>query len=149
GIGPKFILLSRKLGYVTYNYVDGVVLPEFVERCTDITELAKVLELCLRKARKLDVLGVNKEEMHRPVKHIWVGKDVKFIDFERCHKSDKPKNVTQLCHFLFVGDNPCAKKVRDVFHIEKADALEAAKQYRTRGLELVLSLLDPNHVPKC
>lgn len=148
GIGPKLISLSRKLGYVTYNYVDGVTLPEFVERCSP-TELVRVLKLCLKKARKLDLLGISKEEMHRPVKHIWVGKDVKFIDFERCHRSDKPKNVTQLCHFLFVGDNPCAKKVRDVFHIDKADALEAAKQYRTKGLELVLSLLDLDHVPKC
>ena len=38
-------------------------------------------------------MGINKEEMHRPIKHAWVGKSIRFIDFERCHQSEKVKNV--------------------------------------------------------
>ena len=40
--------------------------------------------------------------MHHPVKHIIIGKNRKpvLIDFERCRKTEKPKNVTQFCQFL-------------------------------------------------
>jgi len=47
----------------------------------------------------LDKLGVNKEEMHHPYKHVLITKKQKpvLLDFERCHLSEKPKNVTQFC----------------------------------------------------
>ncbi len=59
--------------------------------------------------RTLDTLGINKEEMHHPVKHILIRRykkekkdmiDVKLVDFERAHINESPKNVTQFCQFL-------------------------------------------------
>jgi predicted Ser/Thr protein kinase len=38
--------------------------------------------------------------MNNPYKHILIGKQIKIIDFERCKKVDKPKNVTQFCQFI-------------------------------------------------
>jgi predicted Ser/Thr protein kinase len=51
-------------------------------------------------------LKVNKEEMHHPHKHILVcAKNKKalipvMIDFERCHLTSKPTNVTQFLEFI-------------------------------------------------
>ena len=146
GIGPKLVGQDQRLGYVVYNYISGRFLPEFIEQCSDKRQLSRILALCLKKAAKLDSLGINKEEMHRPVKHIIVSRSARFIDFERCYRAGKPKNVTQLCHFLFLGSNTCAKKIRKVFHINARDALRVVKSYRESGLKPVLLLLDPDNV---
>jgi predicted Ser/Thr protein kinase len=55
--------------------------------------------------RLLDKLGINKDEMQNPYKHIIVDKKkkgicVKLVDFERARKTESPKNVTQFCQFL-------------------------------------------------
>ena len=50
----------------------------------------------------MDGVGVNKEEMTRPWKHIIVtpAGEAILIDFERCRETRLPKNVTQFCQFL-------------------------------------------------
>ena len=63
-----------------------------------ITALAEILNQCYA----LDVLGINKEEMHHPLKHIIITKNNKpvLLDFERTRKVDKPQNVTQFIEFI-------------------------------------------------
>jgi len=50
----------------------------------------------------IDKLKIDKEEMHHPYKHIIINKNNKIflVDFERCHKTEKPKNVTQFCDYI-------------------------------------------------
>ncbi len=38
--------------------------------------------------------------MHRPIKHILVGKKAVMIDFERCHFAKDPKNLRQFLQFI-------------------------------------------------
>ena len=54
----------------------------------------------------MDRLGVNKEEMTHPHRHVIVHRSKQppptvwrctFVDFEKCSSTTKPKNVTQLC----------------------------------------------------
>ncbi len=98
GIGPRFFFFDGKA--LATEFVEGETLEHYARTRTRKEVKALVAEL-LRQARTLDVIGVNKHEMHRPVKHVIVrqGKPV-LIDFERCRFSRKPKNVTQLCQFL-------------------------------------------------
>ena len=63
----------------------------------------KVLRDILRQCRVLDTMHVTKEEMHRPLKHVIVGKKVVLLDFERARYDEFPKNVTQFCQFLISG----------------------------------------------
>ena len=80
----------------------------------------------------LDRLGVDKEEMHHPVKHIIVGKNkVHLIDFERAHTALKPKNVTQFCQFLTSGHLTHALEGKGIF-INKSRILELAKIYKSK-----------------
>jgi len=89
-IGPKFI--SYKNGKLKYYYVYGIPIKEKFNRKIGL----EVLKQCY----KIDKLGIDKFEMHHPLKHILIGKKIVMIDFERCKFSEKPKNVTQFCQFL-------------------------------------------------
>lgn len=90
GIGPKFISYSS--GKLKYYYVSGVQISEKFNRKIGL----EVLKQCY----KMDKLGIDKFEMHHPLKHVLIGEKVVMIDFERCKYSKHPKNVTQFCQFL-------------------------------------------------
>ena len=62
----------------------------------------EILKKCLDYMFQLDKLGYTKEEMHHPHKHILINEHgkIKLIDFERCRRTEKPKNLTQFCQFL-------------------------------------------------
>ena len=96
-IGPK--LIDSGDNYIVYEFVEGEFLPDFVSKGVKID---KVLKDVLNQCRVLDKLEVNKEEMTHPYKHILIDKkfNAVMIDFERCKKSSKPKNVTQFCQYL-------------------------------------------------
>lgn len=96
-IGPK--LIDYRKDYVIYKFVNGKRITEWL-RESKKKNVVKVLKKILLSCKVLDKLGINKEELHNPYKHILIGKEIKMIDFERCHKTSKPKNVTQFCQFL-------------------------------------------------
>ncbi len=95
GIGPKLLYAGDH--YIIYSFVEGAFILDFIEKSKAVK---KVLFDVLQQCFTLDQLGVNKEEMHHPVKHIVV-KDVPvLLDFERVYKTNKPKNVTQFVQFI-------------------------------------------------
>lgn len=102
GIGPKFIASSDL--YVAYSFVDGVPILDFIESSSK-PRILKVLKTAIAQCRTLDNIGVSKEEMTRPIKHILMTKGDKpvMIDFERAHFTQRPHNVTQFCQFLTSG----------------------------------------------
>ena len=94
-LGPKFTFYNQELRFVVYKFVKGIFMKDYsLDRKT-------VLDL-LEKARILDKMYMNKEEMHRPYKNIIVKKKgkVQLIDFERMKRTAKPKNVSQLAGFF-------------------------------------------------
>jgi HemK-related putative methylase len=97
GIGPKLLFLGRN--YLVYRFVAGERILDFIKKAQHKL-IRAVLNDIIRQLALLDELGINKAEMHRPVKHILVGKKPVLIDFERARYSQKPHNVTQFCQFL-------------------------------------------------
>ena len=89
-----------------------------------------MIKKVLLQCHELDRIGVDKEEMHRPFKHILVKNDKPvLIDFERAHMTKKPKNVTQFIQYLISSrlTNILKKKGAAV---NRAKAIKAAKEYR-------------------
>ena len=76
-------------------------------------------------------MRVNKEEMLRPQKHVLIGKSgkVTMLDFERCRKTQKPKNVTQLCQFL-AGNYANSMLRQKGININREELLAAAQHYK-------------------
>ena len=104
GIGPELIFHGKE--YFVYGFVEGVFITDFIKECKSRKTVLEVLRKALFQCRRMDVMGVTKGEMLRPHRHAIVtkGNDVKFIDFERCRASEKPKNVTQFLRFLTGGN---------------------------------------------
>tara|TARA_Y100000310_G_C20648970_1_gene798280 strand:- start:97 stop:663 length:567 start_codon:yes stop_codon:yes gene_type:complete len=98
GVGPK--LLKKGKNYVMYEFQEGTYFKTWLKTATS-TQKKKAFKDLLKQCYALDKLGISKEEMSRPLTNCVVvkGKPV-LIDFERSHKTDKPKNVTQFCQFL-------------------------------------------------
>ena len=97
GIGPKFIAFFDDI--LVMEFVEGMLIEQFVKE-NNKGKIVKVLKNVLQQMYKLDKLGINKEEMNRPCKHIIIGKKVVLIDWERSNNTISPKNVTQFCQFL-------------------------------------------------
>lgn len=98
-IGPKCISASDT--EVVMEYLEG---PQFVDVFREHPQAAntkRLVKQIFEQCRILDLLKVDKQEMHNPTKHIIIanGKPV-MIDFERCRHTENPKNVTQFCQFL-------------------------------------------------
>ena len=76
----------------------------------------------------LDKLMVDKEEMHHPFKHVIITKGKPLlVDFERCHKTLKPKNVTQFCQCI----NSMSKLlINKKIKVDKEKIIKLAKQYK-------------------
>lgn len=96
-IGPKLIVAMDN--YFVYEFVKGNFILEYFEK--NKNELRKkILKNVLEQMYIMDKLGINKEEMHHPTKHVIINKKPILIDFERCHYTEKPHNVTQFVQFI-------------------------------------------------
>ncbi|MBU1245829.1 MAG: hypothetical protein KKH88_03955 [Nanoarchaeota archaeon] len=104
-IGPK--LLKHNKGYFIYKFIEG---KQFI----DSKKTKILIKNILKQCRTLDKLKINKLEFTRPIKHIFVKNNkVTIIDFERCYKTDNPKNVTQFCQFL-ISNNLMKKDIKTI-----------------------------------
>lgn len=140
GIGPKLLLFGESL--IVYEFVEGERILSYLLRekyDKSLNVIRKVLEQC----KKLDNLELRKGEMHNPYKHILIDNNDKvvMIDFERCHKSKRPKNVAQFCQFLMsrrVNSILSKKKI----HIDNMNLKEyLKKEYNNLKIEKILGFI--------
>lgn len=95
GIGSRLIKVEKDK--LIYEFVDGKRIGD----CLKNKDAKIIIKKVLKQCRILDKLKINKKELVNPYKHILINKNkVIMIDFERCHKVKKGKNVTQFCEYL-------------------------------------------------
>ncbi|MBW2988844.1 hypothetical protein KY358_00845 [Candidatus Woesearchaeota archaeon] len=149
GIGPKLYFHDKGCTYFAYEYIDGPFFPIFLEHCTKKNKnlIKRIIRNIAVQCFRMDKLKISKEEMHHPYKHIIIEKKAKkpvLVDFERCHKSEEPKNVTQFCSYL-ISDFILKLLKEKGTRISKAKMIKAAKKYRKsiskKNLENILSLV--------
>jgi len=144
------ILNKHELGPEMYCFGKDFIVMEFVggKRILDFfasankKQILNVINDVLLQCHKLDSLGVNKEELTNPYKHIIVRKNRPvMIDFERCKNTENPKNVTQFVQFLTsrrVAFLLAKKKIK----IDVRKFRFAAKKYKdSYNLREILSLV--------
>ena len=108
-------LNKHKIGPRFYRFEDSMLVMEYIEGVPFVAwypdqpkkNVHRALKDIFQQCRQMDLLKVNKFEMHYPVKHILMrkGKPV-IIDFERCKRTLTPKNVTQFAQFLLTLQFP-------------------------------------------
>lgn len=143
GIGPRLFGFHPAEGdapaCLVMQFIDGRPILDFLAEA-DAAGIRRVLGAVLKQLLVLDRLGVNKEELHWPVKHILVrpGNSVVLLDFERCRKTERPKNVTQFCQFL--ASDKANALLRKKGIMLKPLALRQASRAYAAGGKLSLSL---------
>ena len=127
-IGPKLIDSSEDS--VKMEFIDGVLIGEYFEKETK-ENILKVIKDLLEQCYKMDQLGISKFEMTRPHKHIIV-RDNKpvLIDFERCRKTEKPKNVTQFLQYLTSENISNLLRTKSI-NLDKKIIIEELINYRS------------------
>ncbi|MBI2658377.1 methyltransferase [Candidatus Woesearchaeota archaeon] len=98
GIGPKLAFAGDD--YFACRYIEGDFILEFIKK-SNKAQIRQAIKKIFMQMLALDKLGIDKEEMHRPLKHVIVsGNKPCLVDFEKVHYSKNPKNVTQFCQFI-------------------------------------------------
>ncbi|KAF4138228.1 hypothetical protein GN958_ATG12580 [Phytophthora infestans] len=109
GIGARLVDAGK--GWFLCERLEGKNVVEFLGDGDEATTSANamwVVREMLCQCFAMDLMGINKEEMTHPHRHIIVHRSTHqqvrwrctFVDFEKCSSTKKPKNVTQLCQFL-------------------------------------------------
>ncbi len=119
-IGGKLFLEGED--FIAYEFIKGKHLQEVLTE-KNIKEL--LLQL-FYQARDLDLLGISKDEMQRPLKNALVDKNGKvwLIDFERSKFTKKPSNITQLLQFA-----------TNLGFIDRSQAIQLGKIYKSNMSE--------------
>jgi HemK-related putative methylase len=123
-IGPRYV--AKGHNYLIYDFVEGEYIKDWLPK-NNKAKIQKVFKDILKQCHTLDKLKVNKEEMHHPLKHIIIDKNIVMIDFERTHKSKSPKNVTQFLQFIRTNTNMLNRRG---FNIKKDKILELSQNYK-------------------
>jgi methylated-DNA-[protein]-cysteine S-methyltransferase len=104
GIGPKAYSYDSMLDCLEMERIYGKLIEEFASQEKSRIKVLSIIYAVAKQLFALDQLSLSKEEMHHPAKHIIISeKGPVLIDFERCHYSGKPKNITQFFQYLTQG----------------------------------------------
>ena len=132
GIGPKFLKLDKKNNRLVMEYIYGDRIIDFMQK-NNKNNILQIIEQILHQLLLLDKLGINKQELTNPYKHIIIKRIQKenipiMIDFERCQYTDRPKNITQFIQFL------CSGRIKHTFEeksitVDASQLLNIAKKY--------------------
>ena len=126
GIAPKLLLSDND--FLCCEYVKGEFILDYFKK-RNKKEIIAVIKTMLEQMLVLDSLKMNKEEMHRPFRHIIIDSKNKpwLIDFERCYETEKPKNTTQFCQFLLNSEEELRRKE---ICLNRQELMDSAKEYK-------------------
>ena len=129
-IGPRFINYND--GKLYREFIEGIRISDFFEQETDKEKIISVIKQVLKQCREIDLLGINKKELTNPYKDILVTPDNKavMIDFERCHETKKPKNVTQFLQYINRSKPTLEKKG---IMVDKEEMIKLGREYKKKN----------------
>ena len=126
-ICPKIFLADKD--FIVMEFIDGERIMDYIGKNNKKTIIAIIKKIFLQ-LRILDKLGIDKEEMHHPFKHIIVRNEKPYlIDFERCHYTENPKNITQFLQFLASAKMAELLEKKNI-NFAREKMISLAKQYR-------------------
>lgn len=148
-IGPR--LIYSCYDYFIYEFIEGEFIVDYIRKCSG-DEAIRIIKNVFDQCFRMDKLGVNKEEMHHPVKHIIISSNtnqVVMLDFERARYTQKPKNVTQLCQFIFRSELSEILEEKGIM-LDKDKIEDLCSKYKKEiteeNLGKILNLLHLNYI---
>lgn len=129
-VGPKLLGVSND--FLLMQFIDGILLPRWLERHRGKTLVRKVLRDVLEQCWRLDEVGLDHGELSHAPKHIIIDdKGEPFIvDFETASMNRRPSNVTSICQFLFIS-GIVAKRLFGKLAKDKKVIIEVLRRYKS------------------
>ncbi|MEM3797630.1 MAG: RIO1 family regulatory kinase/ATPase [Candidatus Bathyarchaeia archaeon] len=131
-VGPKLLDVSKN--YLVMQFVEGDLLPNWLEKCRSKIRLRKVLREILEQCWRLDKAGLDHGELSHAPKHIIV--DAQYtpviVDFETASLNRKPANVTSITQFLFISGVVAEKINQKLGRKDKKTIIETLRQYKVQ-----------------
>jgi putative serine/threonine protein kinase len=129
-VGPR--LLGFSDNFLLMQFIDGILLPEWLEKCRGKTRLKKVLEEVLEQCWRLDTACLDHGELSHAPKHVIINGEnqVFIVDFETASLNRKPSNVTSIAQFLFISGAVAEKITQKLGVKDKKVVIEALRRYK-------------------
>ena len=130
GVGPKFLGVSKN--FLLMQFVDGDLLPKWLEKPRKKAEVKRVLREVLEQCWRLDEAGLDHGELSHAPKHIMVDESGRtfIVDFETASLNRKPANVTSICQFLFVSGVVAEIVAEKLGKRDKTAVIETLRAYK-------------------
>jgi putative serine/threonine protein kinase len=128
-IGPT--LLDASKNFLTMQFIDGELLPQWLQKTTNKTLIKKVFRNILEQCRKLDSAGLDHGELSHAPKHIIINKEQNpvIVDFETASTDRKPSNVTSICQYLFISKSQ-PEHIYRLNPTNQKDLINALRNYK-------------------
>jgi putative serine/threonine protein kinase len=130
-VGPRLLGVSKD--FLLMKFIDGDLLPKWVEKRRGKTQIRKVLHEVLEQCWRLDIVGLDHGELSHAPKHIIIDKKNKpfIVDFETASLNRKPSNVTSICQFLFISGVVAEKVAEKLGEKDKKAIIEVLRRYKS------------------
>jgi putative serine/threonine protein kinase len=129
-VGPRLLGVSKN--FLLMKFIDGDLLPKWVEKRRGKTQIRKVLHEVLEQCWRLDIVGLDHGELSHAPKHIIIDKKGSpfIVDFETASLNRKPSNVTSICQFLFISGVVAEKVAEKLGEKDKKAIIEVLRRYK-------------------
>jgi putative serine/threonine protein kinase len=129
-VGPR--LLGFSDNFLLMQFIDGILLPEWLEKCRGKTRLKKALKEVLEQCWRLDTVGLDHGELSHAPKHVIIDSEnqVFIVDFETASLNRKTSNVTSIAQFLFISGAVAEKITKRLGIKDKKVVIEASRRYK-------------------
>jgi len=143
--------------FISMEFIEGLPFEEFLKNSNEKNSKTKIILIIwqlIDQMLLLDLLGINKQEMTHPTKHIIItqkklGKNKKLypvlIDFERARFSKNPRNLTQFISYLNSNKISTLLNQKDIL-INSQNILDQIKDYK-KTIRNTNSLFNTQSVP--
>ncbi|HVP27155.1 MAG TPA: RIO1 family regulatory kinase/ATPase [Candidatus Bathyarchaeia archaeon] len=130
-VGPKLLGVSKN--FLLMQYIDGDLLPAWLEKRRGKTQTKKVFREVLEQCYRLDKIGLDHGELSHAPKHVIISKEGEpfIVDFETASIDRRPSNVTSICQFLFIGSESARKIAESLGEKDKTTVVEALRLYKS------------------
>jgi putative serine/threonine protein kinase len=130
-VGPRLLGVSKD--FLLMKFIDGDLLPKWVEKRRGKTQIRKVLHEVLEQCWRLDIVGLDHGELSHAPKHIIIDKKNKpfIVDFETASLNRKPSNVTSICQFLFISGVVAEKVAEKLGGKDKNAIIDVLRRYKS------------------
>ncbi len=132
-VGPRLLGVSKN--FLLMQFVEGLLLPEWLEKRLSKTRLKMVLRDVLEQCWRLDNAGLDHGELSHAPKHIIIHSQGKpfIVDFETASINRRPSNVTSIAQFLFISGTVAKKIALKIGERDKEAVIKALRRYKVDG----------------